>query len=362
MGIYSWDANLIKSTISNERKVDSLLCEINNVPDKEVNRLFNRKDTFQEFRKRFRIDFTDLANIDEDMLEYVCYLYESVKPNDVCFVEMPHVDISDEELVNTIANFYYSLKDKEITKEIKEITNPNNHQLKIDKKDNNEMSEILKGRVIKGEDKNIVYGSFYKKGTEEDKVILAHEMGHMLSHRLFGQDINPIMKYFLTEVESYYMELLSTQYLGEKCDMVKEALCFRGNRLSKIISQAWDLHIQYVMNCYILNVGYDELDRVLKLEGYTETITEEDFKSYVKIPFSYRARMINSYLVALELFKMTLDDKEKGLDTYKRLYRSDIDEYKKLLNKYKLNYMKDSSTLECMVTENKALQKILLHL
>ncbi len=59
---------------------------------------------------------------------------------------------------------------------------------------------------------------------------------------------------------------------------------------------------------------------------------------------------------------MTLDDKEKGLDTYKRLYRSDIDEYKKLLNKYKLNYMKDSSTLECMVTENKALQKILLHL
>lgn len=363
MAIYHWDEDLIKTTISNERKVHSLLNELYDVKDEELTALFNRNDSFRDFTRNFRLDYVNLARIDEDMREYICFLYEKAKLDEICNVEMPKVDIPDEELVNTVANFFYSLKDKEITSIIEDIVNPNSHQLKIENKTKggNETSSLVQGRVIKGEDQDTVYGSFYKKGYEEDKVILAHEMGHMLSHRLFGQDINLYMKKFLTEVESYYMELLAGQYLGEECGMFKESLCFRANRLSKIFEQIWDLHIQYVMNTYILNTDHVEISRALQLQGYPREITEEDFKRYIRIPFGFRARMINSYLVALELFRITLEDKEKGIDTYKRLFRSDISKYKKLLNKFDINYLKDSTTLDCMIKENKALQKILLH-
>ena len=64
-------------------------------------------------------------------------------------------------------------------------------------------------------------------------------------------------------------------------------------------------------------------------------------------------------MVAIELFRKTLEDKEKGLATYKKLFTSDITDYNKLLKKYKLNYLEDDTTLECMLGESKALKKIL---
>ena len=359
MGKYQWDKDLIQSTLTNERKINSLTSELDNKTDEEVNNLFNRKDTFRNFKRYFRHDFVTLARLDEDMLEYLCFLYQKVNLKDLSEIVLPQHDMDDEELVSYVTEFFEDLGDKEITEEIKEIVNPDNHFLKIAKKNETELSTLLTGRVIKDENSKISYGSFYKKGTDEDTVILAHEIGHMLSHRLFHDKENEIVRVFLTEVESYYMELLAGYYLGEKYDMQKLALCFRANRLTKMMDNAWDMHIQYIMNSYLLNVNYKTLDKQLKEEGYIKDITEEDYQKFIKIPFLYRSKMINSYLVALELFRITLQDKEKGIATYKKLFTSDITNYQKLLNKFKLNYLKDSSTLDCMVEESKQLKKIL---
>ena len=46
--------------------------------------------------------------------------------------------------------------------------------------------------------------------------------------------------------------------------MEKLALCFRSNRLTKVIDNAWDIYIQYIMNTYLLWVDYKEIDKVLQ--------------------------------------------------------------------------------------------------
>ena len=168
------------------------------------------------------------------------------------------------------------------------------------------------------------------------------------------------MNTFLTEVDSYYMELLAGQYIGSAYHLENEALSFRANRLTRIIEQGWDMHIQYIMNTYLLNVNYKTLDKQAKAEGYNHTITKEDYESYIRIPFIYKAIIINSYLVALELFRVTLDDKEKGLSAYKGLFTSDIKDYKRLLNKYGVNYLLDESSLNYMIDESKQLKKIFM--
>jgi len=360
MGKYEWDINKIKDSFEDERKINALSNEINNVVDPEINNLFNRADSFKDFKRRFRIDFLTLCRIDDQMAEYIFYLYEKVNLKDLMQIELPKHEIDDEILVKNIYEFFKELNDKEILDEIEKILDPNNNYLRIIKKEeNNPVSSLVRGRVIKSETSKDVYGSVYKKDTDEDIVILAHELGHMLAHRLFNDKQNIFTSCFLTEVESYYMELLAGHMIGEMYDMKKLSLCFRANRLTKIMDHAWDIHIQYIMNTYLFNVNYKSLDKELKAEGYIHDITEEDYKSYIKIPFLYRAKMINSYMVALELFKLTLQDKEKGIKTYKNLFRSDIENYQKLLNKYKLNYLnKEDNTFDYMIEETKQLKKI----
>ena len=90
---------------------------------------------------------------------------------------------------------------------VKEIINPENHFLKIEPKQDSDVGDYVGGRVIKGEDKT-VYGSFYKKNTNEDIAILAHEIGHMLAHRLFHGKQNPVTAVYLTEVESYFLAII----------------------------------------------------------------------------------------------------------------------------------------------------------
>ena len=358
MAMYSWDINNIKNNISDSRKVESLSDEYNNIADKETENIFNRTETFRSFKKQFRRDFITMCRISEEMTEYTFELFKKVNLKDLAIIELPSQETEDEILVSNIIKFFEYLGDKDILKQIKDLLNPNNHYLSIKSAKDDQMAKIVRGRVIKGEDKQTVYGSFYKKGTDEDIVILTHEIGHMLSHRLFGDNQNPITQLFLTEVESYYMELLMGYYLGEVYDREKLAQCFRTNRLTKIIDNAWDIHIQAIMDSYMLCVNYKGLDKDLKKEGYIHDITPEDFKLYTKIKPIYKAKMINSYMVAIELFRRTIEDKEKGIETYKKLFTSDITDYNKLLKKYKLNYLENDDTFNCMLNESKELKKI----
>lgn len=362
MAIYTWDKDIINKTLTDEQKKNSLFRELDNQYDPNNTELFNRQDTFQQFKRRFRHDFVHLAKLDEDMLEYLLFLYEKVNLDDLMYVHFPETNITDEELVQKVKEFYDSLGDKEISEEIKTITDPDSHILRIARKDysNIETSKILQGRIVVEPNNKNIYGSLYRKGTDEDIVKLSHEVAHLLTHRLFYDKKNPIMNTFLTEVDSYYMELLAGQYIGSTYHLENEALSFRANRLTRIIEQAWDMHIQYIMNTYLLNVNYKTLDKQAKADGYNHTITKEDYESYIRIPFIYKAIIINSYLVALELFRMTLDDKEKGLSAYKGLFTSDIKDYKRLLNKYGVNYLLNESSLNYMIDESKQLKKIFM--
>ena len=191
-------------------------------------------------------------------------------------------------------------------------------------------------------------------------IILTHEIGHMLSHRLFGNDINPIMKKFLTEVESYYMELLCGSYLGITLQEPILEASYREDRLRKTINEAWNIHAQYLMFCHYINSSSKVLGNILNEEGYPLEVTDDSMKRFKKMSLLNNARRVNSYFIALELFKLTQQDPEKGINTYKKLFKSNIDNYNKLLKKFKMNYIEDTSSFDQMVDEAKTLKRVLL--
>ncbi len=355
MSKYEWNASIIEQNVHDERKRKFLNELINHTTPEEVSFLFDDKKKFKDFKDQFRKSFIQLSRISEDMVDYIFSLYEKVSMNDIANMEFPTNDKTDEDLVESLLEFFENLNDPQILREVRDIINPNNHYLKIE---NSKFNKTLNGNVIKGDDGKS-FGVFYMKGRDIDNPILVHEVGHMLSHRLFWNNLNPIMQQYLTEVESYYMELLYDWYIGMKKDKPTYSLAYRNYRLYKIMDQAWDIHIQALLNDWMLVPSYKEISKTILEEGYDKEITKDNIDSYTKIPLLYKSKMVNSYIVAIELFRLTVLDKEKGLDTYKKLFTSDIIEYERLLSKYKLNYLEDDSTLNMMINESKSLKKIL---
>lgn len=353
---YEWKQEEILENIKNTTKQETLLKEINDQRDDVLHKMYDRECTPKEFRRSFRNDFIKLAKIDEDMLTYTIRLHEMEDVGNIYKYGFFENGMTTDELVTIVHDFYHSLGDKDIAKEVDIILNPDNHFLRIEQGHTKEINSILQGRAIKDENSNLTYGSYYRRNNIQDIPTLTHEVGHMLSHRLFQQDANPITQLFLSELESQYMELLSIQYIANNLKDPKMALCLQMNRLNYIFDQAWDVFAQYLLfESHGFSTG---LADKLKEAGYTLKVNDETIKLFQKMPLLKKAKIINSFMAALELYRITQEDQQKGIKLYKKIFTSKETEYKKFLDKHKINYIKDTSTLECMLDKARQLKKI----
>ena len=84
---------------------------------------------------------------------------------------------------------------------------------------------------------NVIHKVSYLNHSNYIKLItiLTHELGHMLSAFMFGEDINLNMYNYFCEVESYYLENLISYFIGEELNQKELSLALLSNRLSKII-------------------------------------------------------------------------------------------------------------------------------
>ena len=320
-------------------KNDSALRTLDKIPLKELIRLYN-------------IQKTGLDNISPELfrnLERFTQEVSSAYLTSVCFNE---TNITPELLTNISKEFYKQLNDPEILSIIEKIYDPTTHLFRIEKEqDNKQISEYVKGRVHKDIDNGLVIGSVYTKGNLLDIAIFNHETGHMISGLLFGKDINPAFYYFLKEVESYYFELLIGYFVKDKYKLEESSKLFRLYRLSSAAKTVYPMKIQDLI---VANKTKDISIINEQLLPYKIQIEKEGINESLRNDLYTAVGNLNSYIIALELVKRTLDDPEFGLYSFKQLLTSKKEDLKNILDESKID-ITDMTNLQNEVASTKTL-------
>lgn len=302
----------MKSVILQEYKKDTL-------SDIDPNNFSKRIITLKDIKRTYRLaDAYLYQQLREDYLKtkylYAYFPYESVMP-----YSFEEIDITDEDLIEITLDFYKSLNDKEIYHKISYLLDPKNELLHIQKYDkDNPICNEVKGRCIKSLTSNDVFMSYYMKGTSEDEQIFTHETGHMLSHALFGQNINPLVQNFLSETESYLFESLMNSYIANNLKCPDLALHLEANRTAKIVDIIWNIRlIEHLAHQFGKKINIFALNRKLNKDGLEVNYSIDDIQDIITFTYYELNSILYSYLVALHFYKQILTDQEKGLFLYK---------------------------------------------
>lgn len=324
----------------------------------DPNNYSQRHHTYKEFKEEYKKYLTFLYQLLGDNYFYTDILHRRYKYDDVEKYGFLETDSTDEDLIEHTLDFYDSLGDEEIYLAMEKLLDEKNGHLRIQPYDEtNPICIEVKGRCIKPTDGS-VFASYYMRGTSEDLSIFAHETGHMLSHTLFGKDINPIVSGFLSETESYLFELLMNSYIAKELGLPDLALHLEANRTQKTIDTIWNIRAQQILYRQLgKKPNMTRLTKILNKEGLNIDYKDTDFNLITTFNLFELHHLLHSYLVALHFYKEMAIDLEKGIDSYKRFMTSKQQSTYGLFKEFNINYEEMIEQMDFMYQKAVTLKK-----
>ena len=351
---------IMQSNISDDMK-KVIIQEYNGdtLSDIDPNNFSKRIITLKDIKRRYRLaDAYLYQQLKDDYLK-TKYLHELFPYDAVMPYGFEEINITDEDLIDITLDFYKSLNDKEIYEKISYLLDPKNGLLHIQRYDkNNPICNEVKGRCIKSLTSNDVFMSYYMRGTSEDEQIFTHETGHMLSHALFGQNINPLVQNFLSETESYLFESLMNSYIANNLNCPELALHLEANRTAKIVDIIWNIRIiEHIVHQFGRKINVNSLNKKLNKDGLNVNYSTEDIKDIITFTYYELNSILYSYLVALHFYKQILTDQEKGLFLYKEFSISQDTKLSGLFQEFGLDMDEMLSYLNTMYEKAQTLKR-----
>lgn len=346
---YCWDKEKIIASNLDEQAKEIILGELDNKPISSDPNVINNSCTLNEYKKAYFKLKKDLLKMYPELYKQSLELYKYFKPDNFIPYNLIVEDdfLSPENIISVTNDFFKSINDPEILKVMNIILNPQNNIINFKQKNENVISSAVHGRAIKIPHENKGYISMYLGSTIEDATVFAHECGHLLTHMLYCDNINPEMKIF-SEVESYYFELLMMDFIKKELDNPSAELTdlLMSNRLLKTIYYIWDIKIQDII-CHTLGnkILIDKLNKKIHKCKTNIEYTREEIGVTLANPISIIFPLVNSYLIALELYNKTKEDKEKGLYIYKSIMQETKMNLLELLKKYDMDYYNNYKSL-----------------
>ncbi len=270
-----------------------------------------------------------------------------------------NLEINENFILEHMSNFVVSLYDNEILKEYSEIMSQGS-LVNIQKRtEDNKAIEDFEGRCICSDSSKDAYVSVYLNGNISDLTLLAHEIGHAIEHKLFFGKNHPITKYYLTETTSYLFELLMSNYITNFLKIPIAGQSLMVNRTTAIMDNAWAMKIQRTF--YDLG-EYNPRAAAKEINNYGRMVQEESLtmENVARINKFYYSKLINSYLLALQIFMRILDNPIEGFNLYKRIQSDPTENLDTLLNKYGIDYTRDENNYASMYNASKELSLSLL--
>jgi oligoendopeptidase F len=183
---------------------------------------------------------------------------------------------------------------------------------------------------------------------------MAHEMGHAIEHKLFFGKHRPITKYFLTETTSYLFELLMADYIANYLNIPIVGKSLIVNRTTETMDHAWSMKIQrlfYDQGEYNPEAVTQEMNNHGRMvQGKNLTI-----ENIARINKVYYSKLINSYLLALQIFTKILEDPLEGFRLYRKIETDPEDNLDDLLQKHGIDYTRDENSYASMYNASKEL-------
>lgn len=125
-------------------------------------------------------------------------------------IELPHIELSNQELVEFSDNFYQSLPNKKYLKYFRIFTNPKNHLLRFTNGSDNDYFGLTRPFYYPN---YRVYFSIAREHTIEDFETLNHEIAHGICFKNDSYKTLNSAHYYLTELEGHFFNYLSRKYL-----------------------------------------------------------------------------------------------------------------------------------------------------
>ncbi len=126
-------------------------------------------------------------------------------------IPLPIFNVSNQDLVEMSYDFYSLLPDSSFLKDFIKYTDPKKHLLQFK---NAQMKDIFGGQTyIFYYPKYIPYFLIYRRHDISDFLSLNHEISHAIMYQHDTYTVDKKNHYFLTELEGYFFDYLSIQYL-----------------------------------------------------------------------------------------------------------------------------------------------------
>lgn len=357
----NWNIDkIMSSSISNQMK-EVLIQEYNSdtLSSYDPNNFTNRIITLKDIKRKYHLADSYLYRQMEDDYLKTKYLYQFFKYDEIMPYTFESNKLTDEELIKYTLDFYKSLNDPEIIEHINYLLSIENELIRIEEHNpNNPICNEVKGRCIKSLTTPDVFMSYYMRGTSEDLQIFAHETGHMLSHSLFCENINPLIRNFLSETESYLFESLMVSYIANDMKLPDLALHLEANRTAKIIDILWNTRvIEHLAHQFGSKPNMKSLNRKLRKDGLIVNYTIDDFKDIATFTYYELNSILYSYLIALRFYKQILTDQEKGIYDFKQFAVSKSETLSSLFKESNIEIDETISYLETMYKKAKTLKR-----
>lgn len=349
MSYFNWNEDDINKSSLDQIHKKILIAESNGSTDKLDPSCYSKHTpSLSRYKLEYWLQKKQLLEYYGPLISKTLELYKHFPYNMKTRFTPEQAPFSPEILLAELANFFYFLGDDEIFNAYRELVLNRRDHLKIQRVSQNKiLTTDIQGRCISNLDTKEAFLSLFIKGDASDFPVAAHECGHYLITSLYGSEVNPLMRNFLSETEGKYFEYLALFYLYNNTVNKDASLILESNEILTIIENIWVTKIQECLyNQPGIFYNHKKVNKELSKIPGSISVTKDDYESLVRLPLAKLISDINASLVALDLYDLANKNLPESLKKFKNLYSSNNTNYQKLFEENDITYLSDYSNLQ----------------
>ena len=254
-------------------------------------------------------------------------------------IELPQLQLSNQELVDMSDDFYRLLPNKKYLQLYRQYTNPDNHLLHFFPDSN---SYAFGETILFYYPIYTPYFSIYRTNTLDDFYTLNHEIAHGIFSRNDDFDTN-LAHYYLMELEGFFFEFLSSLYLKEKMDnkvIMQLEYSYFITQFDKFITlYVTHLMIQLTKNKKRISI-HDIQDKITQNE-IKVCIDKSNLGKSLVIDLTEVVEYPFSYLTSLDLESIYEKDPEYAFYLFERIRNNKTSDILSNLRENQITFMDD---------------------
>lgn len=338
--MYKWDKSYIQFlkdkysamaelTTSKDKKVryEEVLGSLSMLPTHSLSILHVEKTNYgEDVDKEINLlhSYGSYTPIIRDLQKY----YDKTN---IPIVNLSKVNISKDQLIDYCDQFYYQFNDK-LVYTYSRVSSRFDKTLQFYNLKRNESNG---GETYSIANTNLSFLEIGLNNTIQDFIALAHEVEHAINSFNNINIMYDIDKYCFIEADALFIEMISADFISDKLDKQLDGFYYQLVTLkdylysNEIICAKMDMYNELSGNHL-----YNKNDNITYLRNNTE-YNNIFIKDIVSTKINTIFHYIISYLTAVELYLIYLEDNNKALDLYTK-----IRDIRGLSNTGYLNYVR----------------------